>query len=57
MIGPLLGTNTLEHAGRTTTWLGCAVLGAVLFVGQLALAPALHRRAETNALAEASAAG
>jgi MFS family permease len=52
VIGPLLGTNTLEHAGRTTTWLGCAALGAILFVGQLALAPALHRRAKTNALAE-----
>ncbi|MEU0090850.1 MFS transporter [Kribbella sp. NPDC006257] len=56
VIGPLLGTNTLEHAGRTTAWLGCAVLGAILFVGQLALAPALHRRAEANALAEAEVA-
>ena len=56
VIGPLLGTNTLEHAGRTTTWLGCAALGAILFVGQLALAPALHRRAEANALAEAEVA-
>jgi MFS family permease len=48
VIGPLLGTNTLEHAGRTTTWLGCAVLGVILFIGQLALAPALHHRAHLN---------
>ncbi|TDU83514.1 putative MFS family arabinose efflux permease [Kribbella voronezhensis] len=52
VIGPLLGTNALEHAGPTATWLACAALGAVIYVGQLALAPALHRRAELNALAE-----
>ncbi|GAB2610859.1 MFS transporter [Kribbella endophytica] len=49
VIGPLVGTNTLEHAGATTVWLGCAVLGVVLFLGQLALAPALHARAASNA--------
>jgi MFS family permease len=48
VIGPLLGTNTLEHAGRVTVWLGCAVLGGILFAGQLALAPALHARAAAN---------
>lgn len=49
VIGPLLGTNTLEHAGRTTVWLACAVLGVVLFAAQLALAPALHARASAAA--------
>ncbi|MEV8376281.1 MFS transporter [Kribbella sp. NPDC056861] len=48
VIGPLLGTNTLEHAGPVTVWLGCAALGGLLFAGQLALAPALHARAEAN---------
>ena len=54
VIGPLAGTNVLEYAGRVTVWAGCAALGAVLFIGQLALAPALHHRAKTNALAEAA---
>jgi hypothetical protein len=52
VIGPLLGTNALEHAGRVTVWLGCAVLGGILFAGQLALAPALHARAAANSAAE-----
>jgi MFS family permease len=45
VIGPLAGTNALEHFGSTTTWLACAALGVVLFLGQLALSPALHARA------------
>jgi MFS family permease len=49
VIGPLAGTNALEHLGPTATWLGCAVLGVVIFLGQYALAPALHARAESNA--------
>lgn len=49
VIGPLLGTNTLEHAGRATVWIACAALGGILFAGQLALAPALHARARNNA--------
>jgi MFS family permease len=49
VVGPLAGTNALEHLGPTVTWLGCAVLGVVIFIGQYALAPALHARAEANA--------
>jgi MFS family permease len=49
VIGPLAGTNALEHLGPTVTWLGCAVLGVVIFIGQYSLAPALHARAAANA--------
>jgi MFS family permease len=56
VIGPLLGTATLEYAGRTTAWLGCAVLGFILFVAQLALAPSLHDRARSEAAASAASA-
>ncbi|HEY3560782.1 MAG TPA: MFS transporter [Kribbella sp.] len=49
VVGPLAGTNALEHLGPTVTWLGCAVLGVVIFIGQYSLAPALHARAEANA--------
>jgi MFS family permease len=49
VIGPLAGTNALEHFGPTATWIGCAVLGVVIFIGQYSLAPALHARAEANA--------
>ena len=51
VIGPLAGTNALESFGPTATWLGCAVLGVVIFVGQWALAPALHARAAANVVA------
>jgi MFS family permease len=49
VVGPLAGTNALEHLGPTTTWIGCAVLGVAIFIGQYSLAPALHARAEANA--------
>ncbi|HEU4948963.1 MAG TPA: MFS transporter [Kribbella sp.] len=49
VVGPLLGTSVLEHAGRSTVWIGCAVLGAGLFVAQLAIAPALRARAAAQA--------
>ncbi|MEU4605849.1 MFS transporter [Kribbella sp. NPDC023972] len=49
VIGPLAGTNALEYFGPTITWLGCALLGVLLFIGQFALAPALHARAAANA--------
>ncbi|WP_329000595.1 MFS transporter [Kribbella sp. NBC_00709] len=55
VIGPLAGTNALEHLGPTVTWLGCAVLGVAIFIGQYSLAPALHARAEANAGNAASA--
>jgi MFS family permease len=44
-IGPLLGTNLLEVAGRTAVWSACAALGVVLCAAQLALAPVLRARA------------
>jgi MFS family permease len=56
VIGPLAGTNALEHLGPTVTWLGCAVLGVVIFVGQYSLAPALHARAAANAETNAATA-
>ncbi|HZX01847.1 MFS transporter [Kribbella sp.] len=49
VVGPLAGTNALEHLGPTVTWLGCAVLGVAIFIGQYSLAPALHARAAANA--------
>ncbi|MGW1344954.1 MDR family MFS transporter [Kribbella sp. NPDC002412] len=49
VVGPLAGTNALEYFGPTVTWLGCALLGVLLFIGQFALAPALHARAAANA--------
>jgi MFS family permease len=49
VIGPLAGTNALEHLGPTATWIGCALLGVVIFLGQYSLAPALHARAAANA--------
>jgi MFS family permease len=48
VVGPLAGTNALESFGPTATWLGCALLGVVIFAGQYALAPALHARAAAN---------
>ncbi|HET6986173.1 MAG TPA: MFS transporter, partial [Kribbella sp.] len=51
VIGPLAGTNALEHFGPTATWIGCALLGVVIFCGQYSLAPALHARAAANATA------
>jgi MFS family permease len=50
VIGPVLGTNALQHLGATMTWLMCALLGVVLLAGQLALAPALRARAAANAV-------
>ena len=49
VVGPLAGTNSLEHFGPTATWIGCALLGVVIFIGQYSLAPALHARAAANA--------
>ncbi|TDO48607.1 putative MFS family arabinose efflux permease [Kribbella sp. VKM Ac-2527] len=50
VIGPVLGTNALQHLGATMTWLMCALLGVVLLAGQLALSPALRARAAANAV-------
>jgi MFS family permease len=50
--GPLLGTRVLDGAGRTTLWAGCAALGFALFAAQMAIAPSLRRRAESQYDAE-----
>ncbi|MEV0288257.1 MFS transporter [Kribbella sp. NPDC050820] len=49
VVGPLAGANALDTFGPTATWLGCALLGVLIFIGQFALAPALHARAAANA--------
>jgi MFS family permease len=47
VLGPLLGTVLLDHAGRTALGTACAITGIVLFAGQQALAPALRCRTTT----------
>ncbi|MEV4200336.1 MDR family MFS transporter [Micromonospora globbae] len=42
---PILGGLVREHAGNTTLWLGCAVVGAVMAVAHLISGPARERRA------------
>ncbi|WP_433323253.1 MFS transporter [Spirillospora sp. CA-294931] len=49
VLGPLLGTALLDHAGRTALWAASSATGLALFAAQRALAPALRRR--TAALA------
>ncbi len=49
VIGPLAGTNALQHLGATATWIGVALLGVVIFIGQYALSPAIHARTAENA--------
>jgi MFS family permease len=48
VLGPVLGTALLEHAGRTALWAACSATGFALFLAQQAVAPALRRR--TSAL-------
>lgn len=45
VLGPLLGTAVFGHLGPVALWSGCAVLGVLLCGAQLALRPALRRRA------------
>ncbi|MFI7428343.1 MDR family MFS transporter [Micromonospora sp. NPDC049836] len=42
---PVLGGLVREHAGNTTLWLGCAVVGGVMAVAHLVSGPARERRA------------
>jgi len=49
VIGPLAGTNSLEAFGAKATWIGVAVLGVVIFIGQYALSPAIQARTAENA--------
>jgi MFS family permease len=44
VLGPLLGTALLDHAGRTALWAACWATGLTLFAALRALAPALRRR-------------
>ena len=44
VLGPLLGTALLDHAGRTALWVACSVTGIALFAALQAVAPALRRR-------------
>jgi MFS family permease len=44
VLGPLLGTALLDHAGRTALWVACSATGFALFAAQQAVAPALRRR-------------
>ncbi|GAA3653309.1 MFS transporter [Nocardioides ginsengisoli] len=44
LVGPTLGGVTLEAAGPTGLWLGCAAVGAVGLLGRVAMVPSLDRR-------------
>ena len=44
LVGPLLGTQALEHLGEGALWLGCAVLGVVSAAGLLRVSEAADRR-------------
>jgi MFS family permease len=45
MVGPALGTLVLAQAGSTALWLACGLAGVAVAGGQLAIAPAVRRRA------------
>ncbi|WP_067469949.1 MFS transporter [Actinomadura macra] len=49
VLGPLLGTALLDHAGRTALWAACSATGLALFTAQRAVAPALRRRTSAPA--------
>jgi MFS family permease len=44
-LAPIAGGFVQEHLGDATLWLGCAAVGALVAVGQLASGPARERRA------------
>jgi MFS family permease len=49
VLGPLLGTALLDHAGRTALWVACSATGLALFAAQQAVAPALRCRTSARA--------
>jgi MFS family permease len=49
VLGPLLGTALLDHAGRTALWAASSATGLLLFAAQRAVAPALRRRTSVPA--------
>jgi MFS family permease len=52
-LAPIVGGFTQEHLGNTALWLGCAGIGVVVAVGQLASGPSRERRAAAVRGAEA----
>ncbi|WFE30716.1 MFS transporter [Solwaraspora sp. WMMD791] len=44
-IAPIVGGAVWQYAGDTVLWLGCAVIGAAVAIGQLLAGPARERRA------------
>lgn len=55
VLGPLLGTALLDHAGRTALWAACSLIGIALFAAQRAVAPALRRRNDSTSASDAGA--
>jgi MFS family permease len=49
VLGPLLGTMLLDHAGRITLGAACVITGIALFVGQQAVGPTLRCRTPAKA--------
>jgi MFS family permease len=48
VLGPLLGTALLDHAGRTALWVASTGIGLALFAAQQAVASALRRRTSSR---------
>jgi MFS family permease len=44
-LAPIVGGLVQQHLGNTALWLGCAAVGALVALGQLASGPARERRA------------
>ncbi|MFY1696194.1 MULTISPECIES: MDR family MFS transporter [unclassified Solwaraspora] len=55
-IAPIAGGAVWQYAGDTVLWLGCAMIGVVVAVGQLLAGPARERRAAELRTAELRAA-
>jgi MFS family permease len=51
-LAPVVGGFVLQHLGGKTLWLGCAAVGVVVAVGQVASGPARERRAAEIRAAE-----
>ena len=49
VLGPVVGTVLLDHAGRTALGATCVVTGLALFAGMRALGPVLRRRTSSGA--------
>jgi MFS family permease len=54
-LAPIAGGLVQQHLGNATLWLGCAAIGGLVALGQLASGPARERRAATLRGARASA--